>query len=114
MEKGTGVPRVLVNCVPAALCIWGKQKLREIDDPVVNVCANISIITAGIFLISMVTDGVMIGRLPGYVSIYNMVLLPFLVEYLFSEEMSKIVKQIMVIMYIIYYYFQMHMVNGLI
>jgi ATP-dependent Clp protease ATP-binding subunit ClpX len=46
------------------LSMLGSSYIRDVDNPVVNVCVNMSIITAGLYLISMVTSGVFIGRLP--------------------------------------------------
>lgn len=113
-DNGTSPLRVLVNAVPVGLAFVGRKCIERDDDIVINVCTNMSIVTLGIYLISMVTSGVTFGRIPIYTSLYNFILLPYLVNRLFSKESVNIVKAAMIGFYLIYYYYQMHMVSGLI
>lgn len=110
-DTGTGVPRVLVNCVPMIIALIYRNKIDE-NNKFINICVNMSVITSGLYLISMVTSGILVGRLPGYTSLYNMILLPYLIKNVFNEKDSKIVTIAMVLLYIIYYWYQMH-INGL-
>lgn len=45
-----------------------------------------SIVSAGIYLVSMFTSGIYIGRLPIYCSLYSYVLLPWEIKHLFNEK----------------------------
>lgn len=112
-DTGTSFLRVLVNMVPMIISLIYRRKI-DVNNKVINVCVNMSIITSGLYLISMVTSGILIGRLPLYTSLYNLILLPYLVKNVFNEHDSKIVTVAMVILYIIYYWYQMHIANGLI
>lgn len=102
-DDGTNPIRVLVNAVPAILSLIGKPIVEREKDVVVNLCVNMSIITVGIYLISMVTSGIMIGRLPIYTSLYSYILLPHLIKSVFNERSAKIVTTLMIGFYLMYY-----------
>lgn len=48
-----------------------------------------SIVSASIYLVSMFTSGIFIGRLPIYCSLYSYVLLPWEIKHLFNEKTDK-------------------------
>ena len=68
-DNGTNIIRVLVYSMPAILSILGKKYIDEENDPVINICVNCSLITAGIYAVSAVSSGIYIGRLPIYTSL---------------------------------------------
>lgn len=108
-DNGTNPIRVAVYSVPAVLSLLGLPYIREEDDQVLNVCANMSVITAGLYLISMVTSGIFLGRLPIYTSMYaNLILLPWEVKKIFSKESSIFITNIMIIFFLMFYYYQIH------
>lgn len=107
-DDGTNVIRVLVYAVPTILSLVGLRYIRHADDPVINLCANMSIVSTGLYIISMVTSGIFIGRLPIYASLYNYILLPWLLDHMFTRDTAKLMKWVMVAAYLGYYYYQMH------
>lgn len=112
-DDGTNPFRVLVYSVPAILSFIGRRHISESNNKLINFCTNMSIISAGLYFISMFTSGIFLGRLPIYVSLYGYILLPWLVKHLFHDEPQKVVYMAMVIGYLAYYYMQMHMTWGL-
>lgn len=68
-DDGTNFLRVLVYCVPTIISLIGLKYIRQEDDPLINLCTNMSIASAGLYVISMFTSGVFIGRLPIYFSL---------------------------------------------
>lgn len=68
-DDGTNVLRVLVYSIPTILSLIGIKYIQAEDDPVINFCTNMSIISTGIYIISMFTSGIFIGRLPIYASL---------------------------------------------
>lgn len=113
-DDGSNPIRVLVYSVPAILSFWGRKIIRKIDDPIINLCTNMSIISMGLYLVSMVTSGVFIGRLPIYVSLYSYILLPWELEHLFTKRSRDAVCLVLIALYLMYYYYQMHMSWGMI
>ena len=108
-DTGTNPIRVLVQCVPMILSLIGLRYIREVNDPVINVCTNMSIISASLWLISMVTSGIYIGRMPIYVSLYsNCILLPWEIDNIFSKSSSRFIRLMMILLYFGFYYYQIH------
>lgn len=108
-DDGTNPLRVLIYSIPAIFSFIGLRYIEEENNPVINFCTNMSIITAGIYLVSMVTSGIFIGRLPIYASLYSYILLPWEIEHIFMEKSSKLVTVAAVTAYCGFFYYQMHM-----
>lgn len=109
-DDGTNPLRVMVYSVPAILSFFGRKQIRESGNQLVNFCANMSIVSMGLYVISMATSGIFIGRIPIYVSLYSYILLPWEIENLFSESTKKIVHMGMIVGYLLFYYYQMRIV----
>lgn len=112
-DDGTNILRVLVYAVPAILSFVGRKTIQKEENPVINLCTNMSIISAGFYLLSAFTSGIFIGRIPIYFSLYGYILLPWELDHLFSEENSKLIKICMVVAYLVFYYYNMHITWGL-
>lgn len=107
-DDGTNILRVLVYSVPAILSLIGIKYVREADDPVINICTNMSIAASGLYVVSMFTSGIFIGRLPIYFSVYSYILLPWLVKNVFTKRSAQLINLVMVGAYLVFYYYQMH------
>lgn len=112
-DDGTNPVRVLVYAAPTILAVIGRGYIKNEDDPVMNFCVNMSMISTGLYVVSMVTSGIFIGRLPIYASLYNYILLPWEINHFFSEKSARAVKIFVVIFYLAFYYYQMHLGWGL-
>lgn len=112
-DDGTNVLRVLVYSVPTILSLVGLRYVREEDDPVINICTNMSIASAGLYVVSMFTSGIFIGRLPIYFSVYNYILLPWLVKNMFTKRSAEMIYVVMIGAYLFFYYYQNHFGWGL-
>lgn len=106
-DDGTNPIRVLVNAIPMLLAFVGRTHIKQEDDKMLNICVNMSIVTTGLYLVSMVTSGVMIGRLPIYTSLYSFILLPNLIPKIFTKSSAKIVYLLMIGCYMGYYLIEM-------
>ncbi len=105
-DDGTNPIRVLINALPMVLAFLGRRFIMEDDIPIIHVCANMSVITTGLYLISMITSGVMLGRLPIYTSLYNYILLPYLIQAMYTKQTSRVLKIIMIACYLLFYWAQ--------
>lgn len=107
-DDGTNFLRVLVYSVPALISLVELKKIRRLDDPVINFCTNASIVTMGIYIISMFTSGIYIGRLPIYTSLYSYVLLPWEVDNLFEDRLFKyLLIGAMIALYLVFGFYQL-------
>lgn len=113
-DNGTNPIRVLIYSIPAVLSFFGRKRIEEYEEPIVNLSVNMSIVSMGLYLISMVTSGIFLGRLPIYVSLYSYILLPWEIEHLFGENTQKLIKGSAIVAYIGFYIYAMHFQNALI
>lgn len=111
-DDGTNVIRVLVYSIPTILSLIGLRYIRRTDDPIINICTNMSIVSAGFYVVSMFTSGIFIGRLPIYFSLYNYVLLPWEIDNMFEKKSAKILYGMMIVAYLLFYYYQVHLTWG--
>lgn len=113
-DDGTNPIRVLIYSIPAILSFFGRKKIQESGSVLINICTNMSIISAGLYVVSMFTSGIFIGRLPIYCSLFGYILLPWLIDNLFKDNVKIFVNIALVCGYLGFYYYQMHMAWGLI
>lgn len=111
-DDGTNGLRVLVYSMPTVLSLVGLRYIRAENDPVINLCTNMSIVSTGLYIISMFTSGIFIGRLPIYASLYNYILLPWEIDHMFEDRSKKLVSGIMVGCYLVFCWYQMNVAWG--
>lgn len=102
-DDGTNILRVLVYSIPAILSLIGLKYIRKEDDPVINICANMAIASAGFYVVSMFTSGIFIGRLPIYFSLYSYILLPWEISHMFTKRSAQIIYLAMIVGYLGFY-----------
>lgn len=108
-DDGTNPLRVLVYSIPMILSLMGLKYIREENNPVINLSVGASVITCGIYIVSMVTSGVFLGRLPIYMSLWSQcILLPWEIDHMFTVKSARIVKMIAILCYCVFFYYQMH------
>ena len=67
-----------------------------------------SLISSGVYIISKIArSGVMLGRLPIYFSLYNLILLPWLIKFVFENNEKRLMNFMMIIGYCSFFYYQM-------
>lgn len=109
---GTNVFRVLVFCIPPLMHLAFFNRLPK-NDPLVNLSVNMSIASMGTYILSMFTSGIFIGRIPIYFSLYNYMLLPWVIQRAFEKRSANLIHLMVMGCYAVYYYYQMHVVWGL-
>lgn len=107
-DDGTNVLRVLVYIVPTILAFIGKNRIEKENNIIINYCVNMSLISAGFYLISIFTSGIFIGRIPIYFSLYNYILLPWELKSLFERRSAAFMQISMITGYLLFYYYSMH------
>lgn len=111
-DDGTNPIRVLVYSIPAILAFYGRTQIRNGGNVIINFSANMSIISMGLYLVSMVTSGIFIGRLPIYCSLFNYILFPWEIDNLFSYNTGRMIRFVTIIGYLGFYYYFLHFQNG--
>lgn len=109
-DDGTNPLRVVVYSVPTILSLLCRKKITKSGDRVIQIACNMSIISTALYLVSMVTSGIYIGRLPIYCSLYaNGILLPWELKHVFGKN----IRVLSIVCYLLFYYIQMHFIWGM-
>lgn len=111
--KGSSVIRLAIAAVPCVLAYLGRRAVEGEDNHYINFCINMSVINFCLYIIATFSSGMVVGRLTTYFDIFNLVLLPWLMHHVFTEESRKIVILACIALYFLFFYFQMVLVWGL-
>lgn len=106
-DDGVNPIRVLVMAVTPTIAFLARNNIRKKGNAFINICINMSVICAGIYFVGIFTSGILVGRLPIYFEIYNIVLLPYLMKNCFTKASSKIMFILCTLGFLAYYYLQM-------
>ena len=107
-DDGANIIRVLVESVPIIIAFIYRNKIKDKLTPIIKLSINMSLIASGLYIISNIArSGVLLGRLPIYFSMYNLILLPWLIKNIFNKEEKRLVYYLMVILYLVFFYYQM-------
>lgn len=108
-DDGTNIIRVLVYSVPMLFSLVGRKYINQANNPAMNICVNCTIVTTSLYLVSVVTSGIYIGRLPIYTTLMGYMILPWLINHMFNLDSARFIKAAMVVLYVVFYYYQMNM-----
>lgn len=105
-DDGTNIIRVLFYSVPAVMSWLFRPYIDRADDPLINICANLSIVAAGFYVFSYFTSGVLVGRIPIYFSLTNYILIPWLISEVFDSASAVLIDVGFVGTYTVFFYIQ--------
>ena len=108
--KGSNPLRIIISAAPTVMAFVGRKKLALANNRLINTCVNISMVTVIIYTIATFTSGVLVGRLPGYTTIFNFLLFPYLLNKVFNEAISKNIKIGVSIFYIVYFLIEFYQI----
>ena len=109
MIKDTGLNpiRFLVSLVPIAMIIIRRDVALSTDTPdLIKLSINMSLISSALYFAAVFTSGIFVGRLPIYFELYNLILIPWIIEHLYCDY-KKIIAPWFFILYITYYIYQL-------
>lgn len=113
MDDGTNPIRILIESIPIILAFIYRSKIKDKLTPIIKLSINMSLIASGLYIISKIaSSGILLGRLPIYFSMYNLILLPWLLKNIFEKREKDLVYYIMIICYLMYFYYQINVVSG--
>lgn len=107
-DDGTSVIRILVESIPIILAFIYRNRIKERLTPIIKLSINMSLISSGLYIVSNIAkSGVLLGRLPIYFSVYNLILLPWLLKNIFEDREKGLVYYVMIVCYFAFFYYQM-------
>ncbi|EJT6142694.1 EpsG family protein [Clostridium perfringens] len=112
-DDGANIIRIIVEAIPTIIAFIYRKKIKDIATPIINLSINMSVVATGFFIISKIAkSGIMLGRLPIYFSLYNLILLPWLIHNVFNKKEKRIVLYFFTVFYLIFFYYQMNIAWG--
>lgn len=103
---GSSMLRTLVAAVPVGLSFAGRRIVQKEDDKYLNLCVNMSLVCTLLYFLSSFTNGILIGRMPMYFQVYNLILLPWLIKHCFEAKSRRILVIICIGCYLFYFIYQ--------
>lgn len=110
---GSNIIRTVVAAAPPVLALICRNYIKASDDGIIKISTNMSFLSAALYFASAQSGGILVGRLPIYFDIYNLLLLPWLVEHCFTEQSKKLVYLILLIAYFAFFYFKVKIGMGM-
>lgn len=98
-DDGVNPLRALFYAVFPILAFIRRKSLEPLYEkhPMLPIAINMSLMTAALYVVGIFTSGILIGRLPVYCSLYNMILIPYIIKFGFDDKDRKIVRPLAVI-----------------
>lgn len=102
-DDGVHPLRVALSAVPVILAFFKQKQIARMNNRFVNICVNMSTVSAGLYFVGMLTSGIMIGRLPAYFIMYSFILIPLLIDTVY-RKWRLLFYAGFTIVYLIFYY----------
>lgn len=112
-DDGVNIFTILIALVPVGLSFLFRKTLAQKYTSIMKLSTNMSIMSLCIYIFSKITrSGILVGRMAVYFSIYNFILLPWLIDNIFEIKERRLIKYTMIICYIVLFYYQMEIAWG--
>lgn len=112
-SNGVNPIRVLISAIPVVLSFIRKDKITQTAPYFIRCFIKFAIITTEIYILTIFVSAV-VGRIVAFLSIFQILLLPWLLKYAFNEAERKILSLLLVILYFLYFIYDMYVAgNGI-
>lgn len=105
-DNGVHPLKFLFAAIPPFVAYWKREMLIPYyeKNKLLPVCINMSLIAASLYFVGIFTSGILIGRLPIYAEVYDLILIPYLFYICFKKEERVIAKYLFTAVLILYFY----------
>lgn len=103
--SGSSFVRALIAVVPVVLAYVYRD---DTDNPMINVCINMSVINCLLNVLASFTSGLYVIRFATYTSVFNMILYPYLLNVSIKGKSRRSIKFLFYAVYFAFYYYQMN------
>lgn len=105
-DDGVNPLKFLFISIPAVIAFWKRDVLRQYyeKNALLPICINMSLIASALYFVGIFTSGILIGRLPIYAEVYDLILIPYLLNVCFSKTERSIIKPVYVLFLILFFY----------
>lgn len=112
LSAGSNPLRLVVAAIPVALVLCRFPRVKALNDKKLNFCINMSIFNFCFMIPATLISGNQFARVADYFGIFNLLLYPMTVNRLYFDKERKLLKTFMVVLYVIWFYYQMAVVFG--
>lgn len=109
---GSNFIRVLVAAVPVCIVILTRKCIEQKADEKIRFAANMSLVNLCFYFAATFTNGILVGRMPIYFTVYNLYLIPWLINNCFADRSKKLMRVLCMVFYVFYFYYQMEIAWG--
>ncbi len=106
-DDGTNILRVLFYSIPALPAIFFRKRIPKDTPEIINYSINMSMLGMAFYFLSFFTSGIYLGRIPIYCTLFNYILIPWEIKHFFRKEYQQIIFAVFIVIYFIFYVFQM-------
>jgi len=111
-DVGSNILLTFISLAPVLLVLLRRKKVEELATPFINICINMSVITAGFTFLGSFTSGILIGRIPIFFELFNFILIPWVLEKAYSRRDRTMIYIFMFLSYGAFFYYRINIVNG--
>lgn len=104
-DDGANPIRIAISAIPVVIAFVGRKKIAADNNPLINICVNMSVFTMLMYFVATFTNGVGTGRLPIYTGLFNLILIPYLATNVFDEKISKNIQLFFILFYTAYFFY---------
>lgn len=108
-DTGSHPLRAVVPLVPVIMSLIKLKEIREDETvpKIISVSINMSVITVALYVASVFTSGIYVGRLPIYTEVFNLILIPWLIQNPYKKY-QQILTYGVYGAYLLWFIYQMH------
>ena len=105
---GSNILRLFIAAIPVIIVLLNHEHIKKIATPSIRLAINMSLVGDCFYFAATFTNGILVGRMPIYFTVYNLYLLPWVIRKCFTKESRKIVWGLSVLFYLLLFYYQMY------
>lgn len=106
-DNGSNPIRIVISAIPVVLAFIGRKQIAADNNPLINICVNMSVFTMLIYFVATFTNGIGTGRLPAYTAIFNLILIPYLAKNVFEKNKSDFIKLFFILLYLVFFIYSL-------
>lgn len=104
--RGANPIRFFVSLAPIVLVLLKRKEIiSDTTPPIINLAVNMSFVSSTLYLASVFTSGIFVGRLPIYCELYNLILIPWLVNHIYTND-KRVLSCAIYIFYFLFFLYQ--------
>lgn len=103
-STGSSIMRLIISAVPLTLVLFKFKTIKQKASPLISFSINMSLVGVCFYFAATFSSGILVGRMPIYFTMYNYILLPWLMKKYYN---NGVVITACILCYSFYFYYQM-------